>query len=74
MFSKSIIKKPYMFRSLMYYHPQGLSFVLGTYTTFLLFASSFVFLVCGRMVSMCMCAQCYTTRYPTDKYTRHKYT
>jgi hypothetical protein len=44
-----------MFRSLLYDHPQGLSFVLGAFTTFPPFASSFAFLVCGRMLSMCMC-------------------
>jgi hypothetical protein len=49
MFYKSVIKKPYMFRSLLYDHPQGLSFVLSASTTFPLLASSFAFLVCGRM-------------------------
>jgi hypothetical protein len=34
MFCKSIIKKPYIFRSLLYDHPQGLSFVLSAFTTF----------------------------------------
>jgi hypothetical protein len=58
MFCKSIIKKPYMFRSLSYDHPQGLSFVLSAFTTFPLFASSFAFLVRGRMPSMCMCVRC----------------
>jgi hypothetical protein len=41
MFCKSIIKEPYMFRSLLYDHPQGLSFVLSAFTTFPLLASSF---------------------------------
>jgi hypothetical protein len=34
MFCKSIIKKPYMFWSLFYDHPQGLSLVLSAFTTF----------------------------------------
>jgi hypothetical protein len=55
MFCKSIIKKPYMFLSLLYDHPQGLSFVLSAFTTFPLLASSFAFSVCGRMPSMCVC-------------------
>jgi hypothetical protein len=55
MFCKSIIKKPYMFRSLLYDHPQGSSFVLSAFTTFRMLASSFAFLICGRMPSMCMC-------------------
>jgi hypothetical protein len=38
MFFKSIIKKPYMFRSLLYDHPQGSSFVLSAFTTFRLLA------------------------------------
>jgi hypothetical protein len=29
MFCKNVIKKPYMFQSLLYDHPQGLSFVLS---------------------------------------------
>jgi hypothetical protein len=41
MFCKSIIKKPYMFRSLLYDHPQELSFVLSAFTTFPLLASRF---------------------------------
>jgi hypothetical protein len=32
MFCKSIIQNPYMFRSLLYDHPQGLSFVLSAFT------------------------------------------
>jgi hypothetical protein len=32
-----------MFRSLLYDHPQGLSFVLSAFTTFRLLASSFAF-------------------------------
>jgi hypothetical protein len=47
-----------MFRSLLYDHPQGLSFVLSAFTTFPLLASSFVFSVCGRMQYMCMCDRC----------------
>jgi hypothetical protein len=39
MFCKSIIKKPYMFRSLLYEHPQGSSFVLSAFTTFTLQAA-----------------------------------
>jgi hypothetical protein len=67
-----------MFRSLFYDHPQGLSFVLSAFTTFPLLGSSFVFSVCGRMPSMCMCVRCsclwvvwtwFTTRQPTDRYT-----
>jgi hypothetical protein len=46
-----------MFRSLLYGHPQGLSFVLGAFTIFPLLASSFAFSVCGRMPSMCMCVR-----------------
>jgi hypothetical protein len=34
MFCKSIIKNPYMFRSLLYDHHQGLSFVLSAFATF----------------------------------------
>jgi hypothetical protein len=34
MFCKSIIKKPYMFRSLLYDHHQVLSYVLCAFTTF----------------------------------------
>jgi hypothetical protein len=49
MFSKGIIKKPYMFRSLLYDHHQGLSFLLISFTSFPLLASSFAFSVCGRM-------------------------
>jgi hypothetical protein len=49
MFCKSIIKKPYMFRPLMYDHPQGLSFVLSALTIFPLLASSFAFSACGHM-------------------------
>jgi hypothetical protein len=41
MFCKSIIIKPYMFRSLLYDNPQELSFVLSAFTTFPLLASSF---------------------------------
>jgi hypothetical protein len=39
MFCKSIIKKPYMFRSLFYDHLQGSSFVLSAFTTFRLVAA-----------------------------------
>jgi hypothetical protein len=42
MYCKSAIKKPYMFRSLLYDQAQGLSFVLSAFTTFPLLASSFV--------------------------------
>jgi hypothetical protein len=55
MFCKSIIKKPYMFRSLLYDHPQGVTFVHSAFTIFPLLASSFAFSVCGRMSSMCVC-------------------
>jgi hypothetical protein len=58
MFCKSIIKKTYMFHSLFYDHLQGSSFVLSAFTTLRLPASSFVFLVCGRMPSICMCVRC----------------
>jgi hypothetical protein len=34
MICKSIIKKPYTFRSLLYDHPQGSSFVLSAFTIF----------------------------------------
>jgi hypothetical protein len=44
-----------MFRSLLYDHPQGSSFVLSAFITFRLLASSFAFSVCGRMPSMCVC-------------------
>jgi hypothetical protein len=40
-----------MFRSLLYDHPQGLSFVFSAFTTFPLLASSFAFSVRGRMPS-----------------------
>jgi hypothetical protein len=58
MFCKSIIKKPYMFRSLLYDHLQWLSFILSAFTTFPLPASSFAFSLRGRMPSMCMCVRC----------------
>jgi hypothetical protein len=58
MFCKTSLKKPYVFRSLLYDYPHGLSFVLSAFTTFPLFASSFAFLVCGHMPSMCMCVRC----------------
>jgi hypothetical protein len=71
-----------MFRSLLYDHPQGLSFVLSAFATFPLLASSCTFSVCGRMPSMCMCVQCtclwvvwsFTTRQPqpTDRYSARK--
>jgi hypothetical protein len=81
MFCKKINKKPYMFLSLLYDHPLGLSFVLSAFTTFPLLASSFAFSLCGRMPSMCMCVRCtcpwvvwsQTTRQPTDRYTGHTY-
>jgi hypothetical protein len=81
MFCKSIIKKIYMFRSLFCDHLQGSSFVLSAFTTFRLPASSSVFLICGRMPSICMCARCiclwvvwlFTIRQPTDRYTGHTY-
>jgi hypothetical protein len=75
---KSIIKKPYMFRSLLYDHPQGLSFVLSAFNTFPLLASSFAFPVCDRMPSICMCVRCsclwVVCRQHTDSYTGHTYT
>jgi hypothetical protein len=58
MFCKNIIKKPYMFRSLLYDHPQGSPSVLRAFATFPLLASSFVFWARGRMPSMCMCVRC----------------
>jgi hypothetical protein len=73
MFCKNVIKKPYMFRSLLYDHPQGLSSVLSALPLLRLLASSFTYSVCGRMPSMCMCVWCtclwivwlFTTRQPT---------
>jgi hypothetical protein len=44
-----------MFRSLLYDRPQGSSFVLSAFTTFLMFASSFVFFyvaVCNVMFAL----------------------
>src|SRR5215475_781532 len=58
MFCKNVIKKPYMFRSLFYDHLHGSSFVLSASTTLRLPASSFIFSVCGRMPSICMCVRC----------------
>jgi hypothetical protein len=66
-----------MFRSLLYDHPQGLSFVLSAFTTFPLLASSFAFSVCGRMPSMCVSGvpvcELYVVKRP-DKHTGHTYT
>jgi hypothetical protein len=69
-----------MFRSLLYNHPQGSSFVLSAFTTFRLLASSFIFSVCG-LSRLCVCVSgvpvCglsgleLTTRQPTDRYTGH---
>jgi hypothetical protein len=71
-----------MFRSLLYDHPQGLSFVLSALQPLRLLASSFAYSVCGRMPFVCMCVRCtclwvvwsFTTRQPTDSYTGHTYT
>jgi hypothetical protein len=41
MFCKNVIKKPYMFWSLSYDHPQGSSFVPSALPLLRLFASSF---------------------------------
>jgi hypothetical protein len=81
MFCKSIIKTPYMFRSLLYDHPQGSSFVRSEFTTFRLLASSYASPVCGRMPSMCsvsgvpVCGLSgrETTRQPTDKQAAEKW-
>jgi hypothetical protein len=56
MFCKNIIKKPYMFRSLLYDHPQGSSFILSALPLLGLFC--FVQLLIGMwlyVVYVCMC-------------------
>jgi hypothetical protein len=58
---KSFVKtslKPYMFRSLLYDHPQGSSSILSALPLLRLLASSFAYSVCGRMPSTCMCVRC----------------
>jgi hypothetical protein len=47
-----------MFRSLLYDHPQGSSFVLSALSLLRLLTSSFTYSVCGCMPSMCMCVRC----------------
>jgi hypothetical protein len=54
MFCKNVIKKPYMFWSLSYDHPQGSSFVLSALPLLRLFALSFAFSA-WLHVSMCVC-------------------
>jgi hypothetical protein len=74
-----------MFRSLLYDHPQGLSFVFSAFSTFPLFASSFAFFgmwpyavyvcVCVSGVPVCgLSGRELSTRQPTDRYTGHTYT
>jgi hypothetical protein len=69
MFCKSLIKKPYMFRSLFCDHLQGSFFVLNAFTTFRLPASSFVFSVCGRVTSICICVRCTDSSRPDNLQT-----
>jgi hypothetical protein len=59
MFCKNVIKKPYMFRSLSYDHPQGLSFVLIPLPLLRLFVSSFALLGVWLYVSMWVCGCMY---------------
>jgi hypothetical protein len=46
-----------MFRSLLYDHPQGSSFVLSALPLLRLLASSFAYSVCGRMPNRQMTKQ-----------------
>jgi hypothetical protein len=55
---KNIIKKPYIFRSLLYDHPQGSSFVLSALPLLRLFASSRrLFGMWLYVVCVCVCAR-----------------
>jgi hypothetical protein len=83
LFKKSFVKtslKPYMFRSLLYDHPQGSSFVLSALPLLRLFDSSrCLFGMWLYVVYVCVCARrtclwdvwSFTTRHPTDRYVGH---
>jgi hypothetical protein len=55
---KHVIKKPYMFRSPLYDHPQGSSFVFVLLLHFACLLRPVDCPVCGCMLSICMCVRC----------------
>jgi hypothetical protein len=70
-FVKTLLK-PYMFRSLLYDHSQGSSFVLLHYHLSACLLRPDAYSVCGCMWSMCVCARwtCLWVVWSCTKYER----